>query len=126
MFSSAWDIVTLVGKDGFIYIAKDKEQLDKLLQHKEIVEIDKQQSRKKLVPVKRNFLLSGEIVDSANGERIPFATIIVEGTTKGVTSDQNGHFALEKVPADTAVIVVSYIGYHTKKIELTPQKKIYP
>ena len=123
MFSSAWDIVTLVGKDGFIYIAKDKEQLDKLLQHKEIVEIDKQQSRKKLVPVKRNFLLSGEIVDSANGERIPFATIIVEGTTKGVTSDQNGHFALEKVPADTAVIVVSYIGYHTKKIELTPQKE---
>ncbi len=123
MFSSAWDMVTLVGKDGFIYIAKDREQLDKLLQHKEIVEIDKQQSRKKLVPVKRNFLLSGEIVDSANGERIPFATIIVEGTTKGVTSDQNGHFALEKVPADTAVIVVSYIGYHTKRIELTPQKE---
>ena len=30
---------------------------------------------------------------------------------------------MEKVPTDTAVIVVSYIGYHTKRIELTPQKE---
>ncbi len=123
MFTTAWDMVTLVGKDGFIYIARDKEQLNQLLQHKEIVKEEKQQSRKTLKPIKRNFLLSGEIADSDNGERIPFATIMVEGTTKGVTSDQNGHFALEKVPADTAVIVISYLGYHTKKIELTPQKE---
>ena len=123
MFTTAWDMVTLVGKDGFIYIARDKEQLNQLLQHKEVVKEEKQQSRKTLKPIKRNFLLSGEIADSDNGERIPFATIMVEGTTKGVTSDQNGHFALEKVPADTAVIVISYLGYHTKKIELTPQKE---
>jgi len=123
MFTTSWDMVTLVGKDGFIYVAKNKDQLDKLLQNKEEVKIEKQQSRKTLVPKKRNFLLSGEIVDSDNGERIPFATIRIDGTTKGVTSDQNGHFALEKVPTDTAVIVVSYIGYHTKRIELTPQKE---
>ena len=123
MFTTSWDMVTLVGKDGFIYVAKNKDQLDKLLQNKEEVKIEKQQSRKTLVPKKRNFLLSGEIVDSDNGERIPFATIRIDGTTKGVTSDQNGHFALEKVPTDTAVIEVSYIGYHTKRIELTPQKE---
>ncbi|MCX6219947.1 MAG: TonB-dependent receptor [Bacteroidia bacterium] len=123
MCSSSWDMVTLVGKDGFIYIASDKKQLDQLILKKEIVKSEKLLSRKGLVPVKRNFLLSGEIVDSANGERIPFATIRIEGTTRGVTSDQNGHFALEKVPADTAVIVVTYIGYHTKRIELQPQKE---
>ena len=82
----------LLGKDGFIYVAKNKDQLDKLLQNKEEVKIEKQQSRKTLVPKKRNFLLSGEIVDSDNGERIPFATIRIDGTTKGVTSDQNGPF----------------------------------
>ena len=123
MFVSSWDMVTLVGKDGYIYVAKDKAQLDQLQNHKEIIKTEITQSRKKLKPVKRNFLLSGEIVDVENGERIPFATIVIEGTTQGITSDQNGHFALEKVPADTAVVVVSYIGYHTKRIELVPQKE---
>ncbi len=123
MFNKSWDMITLVGKDGFIYIARDKEQLEQLQLRKETVKTEVQQFRKKLIPIKRNFLLSGEIVDSANGERIPFATIMIEGTTKGVTSDQNGHFALEKVPADTAVVVISYIGYHTRRIELNPQKE---
>lgn len=123
MVSKSWDMVTLVGKDGFIYIAKNKEQLDQLQNHKEVVQTEIIQTHKKLFQVKRNFLLSGEIVDIENGERIPFATVVIEGTTKGVTSDQNGHFALEKVPADTAVVIVSYIGYHTKRIELTPQKE---
>ena len=123
MFSKSWDMVTLIGKDGFIYVAKDKAQLEWLQQNKENIEIERKQSRRSLKPVKRNFLLSGEIVDDSNGERIPFATILIAGTTIGVTSDQNGHFALEKVPADTAVVVVSYIGYHTKRIELTPEKE---
>jgi len=123
MFTNAWDMVTLVGKDGFIYIAKNKEQLEQLQNHKEIVQTEVIQTHKKLKPVKKNFLLSGEIVDIENGERIPFATVVIEGTTKGVTSDQNGHFALEKVPADTSVVIISYIGYHTKRIELTPQKE---
>ena len=123
MFTKSWDMVTLVGKDGFIYIAKDKAQLEQLQNHKEVVQTEIKQIHKKLVPVKKNFLLSGEIADVENGERIPFATVVIEGTTKGVTSDQNGHFVLEKVPADTAVVIVSYIGYHTKRIELIPQKE---
>ncbi|MCE1199148.1 MAG: TonB-dependent receptor [Marinilabiliales bacterium] len=126
MFRNSWDMVTLVGKDGFIYVAKDKEQLNQLLHQKEEVQEVRVIERKNLKPVKRNFLLSGEVVDEANGERIPFATVMMEGTTKGVSTDQNGHFALEKVPADTAVVVVSYLGYHTKKIELTPGKTNEP
>ncbi len=126
MFRASWDMITLVGNDGFIYIAKDKEQLDQLQNHKEVVKTEITQYRKKLVPVKRNFLLSGDLYDIENGERIPFATIVIEGTTKGATSDQNGHFVLEKVPADTAVVVVTYIGYHTKRIELEPQKENSP
>ena len=123
MFTTSWDMVTLVGKDGFIYVAKDKEQLDQLQNRKEIVRTEIKQIRKKLVPVKRDFLLSGDITDVENGERIPFATIVIEGTTRGVTSDQNGHFALEKVPADTATVIISYIGYHTKRIELEPTRE---
>ena len=126
MMRNSWDMVTLLGQDGYIYVAKDKEHLDMLTQLKDEEKNVKSASRKKLVPVKKNFLLSGEIVDSANGERIPFATIRVEGTSKGVLTDQNGHFALENVPADTATIMISYIGYHTKEIGLEPKKDNAP
>ena len=60
MFRASWDLITLVGNDGFIYIARDKVQLELLQNHKEIVKTEITQSRKKLKPVKRNFLLSGE------------------------------------------------------------------
>jgi hypothetical protein len=126
MLGTSWDMVTLVGKDGYIYIAKDQEHLNELLQLKDEEKIVKSVSRKTLVPIKRNFLLSGEIRDIATGETIPFATIRIEGTTKGVLSDQNGHFALQNVPADTAVIIISYLGYHTNIIELEPQKENQP
>ncbi len=126
MMRNSWDMVTLVGQDGYIYIAKDKEHLDILTQLKDEEKNVKSASRNKLIPVKRNFLLSGEIVDSANGERIPFATIMVKGTKKGVLTDQNGHFALENVPSDTATIMISYIGYHTKEIGLEPTKENAP
>jgi hypothetical protein len=39
-------MVTLVGNDGFIYTAKDKEQLDQLLQRKETVKTEVRKSRK--------------------------------------------------------------------------------
>ena len=126
MFSKAWDMVTLIGKDGFIYIARDRESLNQLLQLKDEEKVVRSVSRRTLIPVKRNFLLSGEIRDVASGETIPFATVRIEGTTKGVLSDQNGHFALQNVPADTAVLVISYLGYHTNMVELEPQKENPP
>ncbi len=126
MIRNSWDMTTLVGQDGFIYIAKDKEHLNLLMQGKEEEKNVTVVTRKALKPVKRNFLLSGDIVNSDNGERIPFATIMVQGTTNGVLSDQIGHFVLENVPADTSVIVISYIGYHGKEIGLEPKRENTP
>lgn len=127
---NAWDMVTLLGKDGYIYIAKDSAHLADLQTMKSLskdkVEAEHRTVRSKMDPVKRNFLLSGEIFDKNSGERIPFASLYVEGTTRGVSTDANGHFALEKVPSDTSVIVVSYLGYETKRIELTPGRENKP
>ncbi|OFY38407.1 MAG: hypothetical protein A2X18_02755 [Bacteroidetes bacterium GWF2_40_14] len=127
---SAWDMVTLVGKDGYIYIAKDSAHLVHLQQNRHLstqnVETKHIESRSRMEPVKRNFLLSGEIFDKTNGERIPFASVYIQGTTQGVSTDANGHFALENVPCDTSVIVVSYLGYETREIELVPDKKNNP
>ncbi|MDR1680953.1 MAG: TonB-dependent receptor [Prevotellaceae bacterium] len=124
MFRHAWDMETWISDDGYIYIARNREHLEQLKNKKagEAVEkqIIKRSSKGSVQPVKRNFTLTGNIFDVANGERIPFAWVSVFGTTKGVTADANGYFILEQTPSDTATVVVQYIGYQTQHIELEP------
>ncbi|MDR3297633.1 MAG: TonB-dependent receptor, partial [Prevotellaceae bacterium] len=80
-------------------------------------------------PTKHNFTLTGTIFDATNGERIPYATVLVRGTTRYAAADATGYFILESVPSDTATIIVQYLGYQTAyvqaapalTIELTPQ-----
>ena len=61
--------------------------------------------------------IRGNIVDGS-GVPVIGATIIVEGTTNGTTSDIDGNFTLANVPND-AVLQISYIGYATQTIPVT-------
>ena len=47
-----------------------------------------------------------------NNESLPGASIVVKGTTRGVTTDLDGVFNLDV--KDTDVIVVSFIGMITQ------------
>ncbi len=58
--------------------------------------------------------ISGIIMDANNNEPIPFATIIVENTGTGTTSDIDGNFTLTNIDPGFVNLVVSYIGYNTK------------
>ncbi|MDR2362082.1 MAG: TonB-dependent receptor, partial [Prevotellaceae bacterium] len=124
MFRRAWDMETWISNDGYIYVARSREHLEQLKNKKtdETVEtqIIKRSSKGNVQPGKKNFTLTGNIFDAANGERIPYAWVSVFGTTKGVTADANGYFILEQTPSDTATLVVQYIGYLTQYIELEP------
>ena len=126
MFRRAWDMETWIGSDGYIYIARNRKHLEELKSKKtgEVVEkqIVKRSSKGSVQPAKRNFTLTGNIFDAANGERIPYAWVSVFGTTKSVTADANGYFILEQTPSDTATLVVQYIGYQTQHIELEPSE----
>jgi len=66
--------------------------------------------------------VSGKISDE-KGEGIPFATIVEDGTSTGTTTDIDGNFTfnVSKLPT---VMVVSYIGYKTKKETITSAEKI--
>jgi hypothetical protein len=130
MFRHAWDMETWISNDGYIYIARSREHLEQLRNKKagEAVEtqIIKRASKGNVQPGKKNFTLTGNIFDAANGERIPYAWVSVFGTTKGVTADAHGHFILEQAPSDTATLVVQYIGYQTQYIELEPSAENPP
>ena len=126
----AWEMTTRIADDGFIYIARDADHLAQLMSGNataiETVAEEKREARVAQAAVKRNFTLTGEVIDIDNGERIPYATIAVEGSSGGTVTDANGRFTLQNVPADNVEIVVSYLGYIKRFVALEPSEENPP
>lgn len=62
--------------------------------------------------------LYGIVRDSSTYEAIPFANILVKGTTRGTQADATGNFSV-KVDQLPATLVVRAIGYTTKEVEIS-------
>lgn len=65
-------------------------------------------------------LVRGTVIDQT-GESVIGASIQVKGTTQGTITDIDGKFSLG-VPDKKAVIVVSFIGYATKELQVDTSK----
>ena len=65
----------------------------------------------------------GEVVDARNNNPLIFATLAVEGTNISTITNTEGDFLL-KIPKSitSGTLLVSFIGYTTKKIDLTALK----
>jgi outer membrane receptor protein involved in Fe transport len=57
--------------------------------------------------------ISGVVTDKDNGEPLPGANIIIEGTTMGAASDLKGQYIIINVPPGIYTVTSSYIGYST-------------
>ncbi|WP_145856690.1 TonB-dependent receptor [Pedobacter suwonensis] len=64
--------------------------------------------------------VTGSVTDAADGGPIVGASVLLDGTKTGATTDVNGNFSLD-VPGNNAVLVISFIGYETKKINYNGQ-----
>ncbi len=73
---------------------------------------------------KSGFILTGVVRDKGSGEALPFTNVGVRGTSIGTFSNQDGYFSLLNVPSDTSTIVVSYLGYKTGLVFLTPETPV--
>ncbi|AGA77560.1 SusC/RagA family TonB-linked outer membrane protein [Echinicola vietnamensis] len=62
--------------------------------------------------------LTGKVTDS-EGEPLPGASIMVDGTQNGTVTDLNGQYSIE-VP-EGATLTVSYIGFQTKRVDVGNQ-----
>ena len=62
----------------------------------------------------QNISVSGNVTDSSTGEPIPYASVHLEGTLIGVSTDNEGHYSIS-VPHD-GVLVFSSIGYRTTTV----------
>ena len=61
--------------------------------------------------------IRGIVIDSLTQEPLPLATVYVNGTTQGTTTDNDGRFELKDVSLP-ATVVFSFVGYHTQALDL--------
>lgn len=67
----------------------------------------------------QNTIIKGMVTDSITGEGLPYASLIFQGTTIGASTGEDGSFSFT-TPAIDRILQVSYLGYDTKELRLTP------
>lgn len=64
-----------------------------------------------------NGSIAGTLTDKEIGNQpLPFASVIIKGTTKGTTTDFDGNYIIDNVAAGAYSLEISFVGYETKII----------
>ncbi|NOY95370.1 MAG: TonB-dependent receptor plug domain-containing protein, partial [Chlorobi bacterium] len=69
---------------------------------------------------KTDAMLFGHV--KSGNKHIPFATILLKGTTIGTAADATGHFKMSNLPVGNQTIVISAVGYKTLEKNVTLEK----
>jgi iron complex outermembrane recepter protein len=70
-----------------------------------------------LVQVKAQTTITGNVADNS-GEPLIGASIVVKGTSSGTITDIDGNFILVLQANPPVTVVISYIGYQSKELEI--------
>ena len=70
--------------------------------------------------ISRRFSISGLIKDAQVGEYLPYASVTINGTSKGTASNNDGFFIFTGLSAGPVDLQVSYLGYEPKVIHCNP------
>ena len=65
--------------------------------------------------------VTGKVSDSSGP--LPGASVVVKGTTNGVTTDFDGNYAIENVSSD-AVLVFNFLGFLSQEVTVSGQTVI--
>ena len=63
-------------------------------------------------------MVHGTILDAVTSEPLPWANVIIVGTSIGGASDIEGKFAIRNAPVGSYKIRATYIGYETRELEV--------
>ena len=64
----------------------------------------------------QNKTVTGTVTDGANGDPVPFASIVVKGTSEWTTTDLDGKFSLQ-APSN-GVLSVDLLGYVSREVAI--------
>ena len=62
--------------------------------------------------------ITGTVIDGELNEPLPGASVVLQGTTNGTSTDFDGKFQIE-ITENAGTLLVSYIGYTPKKVAYT-------
>ena len=80
-----------------------------------------------LVGTTQNIKVYGTVTNALNNEPIPFANVVIDGTTIGVTTDIDGNFELSDLTPGEYNFRCTYIGFNPNfqsEVQLTPNKNL--
>ncbi len=67
----------------------------------------------------------GTVFDKSNGDPILYGNVYLKGTTIGANTDINGFYTLPNVPTGEYILIATYIGYDTVRMEVNvPERGI--
>lgn len=61
----------------------------------------------------QTFEINGKV--SSDTDAIPFATVLLENTSKGMIADADGNFSIKDVAPGSYTLVASFVGYRSQK-----------
>lgn len=64
------------------------------------------------------YKLKGRVLDALDGQPLPYATVVVLGTSYGATTDINGYFEVKDLVKGAVTVRVSFMGYETLEVQL--------
>ncbi|TKG96979.1 SusC/RagA family TonB-linked outer membrane protein [Puteibacter caeruleilacunae] len=79
-------------------------------------------SRESITAVKQGAKITGKVTDS-DGEPLPGVSVVVKGTTVGITTDLDGNYTLD-VPAGAEVLIYSFVGMRSQEVVIGGQSVI--
>lgn len=62
--------------------------------------------------------ITGVVTDAATGEPLPGAAVVIDGTSIGSATNEEGRYTIPAAPSGTRTIVASYLGYRTERREV--------
>ncbi len=63
--------------------------------------------------------LSGKVVENGSLEPLPFATVVLSGTSKGTVTNVSGFFSLLGIETDSLSLIVSYVGFESVELQFS-------
>jgi hypothetical protein len=63
----------------------------------------------------QNGIIKGTVTNALNNEPIAFASVLIEGTDQGATTDLDGNYEVSNLDPGLYNVRVSYIGFTEKR-----------
>ncbi|MDU0369962.1 von Willebrand factor type A domain-containing protein [Hymenobacter endophyticus] len=70
-----------------------------------------------------SYTVQGRVLEKSNGQGLPGVTVLVKGTTVGVSTSHDGTYSIS-IPKGAGTLIFSAIGFTTQEVKLTGQSII--